>query len=107
MNVGINIGTGSVIAANFTMTKDVPPYSIVGGNPGKIIRTRIHRRSLRNYLRVDGGNSIPSTFLGCEYPLGSACRSDPRRSSTTRRFSIAESRGLSGSGPGVGSKLVV
>ena len=37
---GITIGTGSVIAANSTITKDVPPYTIVGGNPAKIIRKR-------------------------------------------------------------------
>jgi acetyltransferase-like isoleucine patch superfamily enzyme len=35
---GVKIGDGSVIAANSLVTKDVPDYSIVGGNPAKVIR---------------------------------------------------------------------
>lgn len=37
---GITIGDGAVIAANITVTKHVEPYSIVGGNPAKLIRYR-------------------------------------------------------------------
>ena len=37
---GITIGDGSVIAANTLVVKDVPPFSIVGGNPGTLIRKR-------------------------------------------------------------------
>ena len=37
---GVTVGRGSIIAAGAVVTKDVPPYSIVGGNPGKIIRLR-------------------------------------------------------------------
>ncbi|MTC61716.1 antibiotic acetyltransferase [Providencia rustigianii] len=37
---GINLGEGAVIAANSMVTKDVPPYTIVGGNPAKPIGTR-------------------------------------------------------------------
>ena len=32
--MGIEVGTGAVVATNSTVTKDVPPYAIVGGNPG-------------------------------------------------------------------------
>lgn len=35
---GIKIGTGAIIAAGSVVTKDVPPYAIVGGNPAKIIK---------------------------------------------------------------------
>lgn len=35
---GVTIGDGAVIAANAVVTKDVPAYSIVGGNPAKIIK---------------------------------------------------------------------
>lgn len=37
---GITIGKGSVVAGGAVVTKDVAPYSIVGGNPAKVIRVR-------------------------------------------------------------------
>ena len=37
---GVHIGDGSIIAANSVVTKDIPPYSIAGGNPCKLIRKR-------------------------------------------------------------------
>ena len=38
---GVNIGNGAIIAANSVVTKDVPPFCIVGGNPAKIIKLMI------------------------------------------------------------------
>ena len=37
---GVNIGEGSVVAAGSVVTKDVKPYSIVGGNPAKLLKMR-------------------------------------------------------------------
>jgi acetyltransferase-like isoleucine patch superfamily enzyme len=37
---GVKIGNGAVVAANSHVVKDVPPYSIVGGNPAKVIKYR-------------------------------------------------------------------
>lgn len=37
---GVTIGRGAVVAAGALVTKDVPQYAIVGGNPAKLIRMR-------------------------------------------------------------------
>lgn len=38
---GVTIGEGSVVAANSTVTKDVPPHSLVGGSPAKVLKSNI------------------------------------------------------------------
>jgi len=40
INAGVTINNGAVIAAGAVVTKDVPAYAIVGGNPAKLIRYR-------------------------------------------------------------------
>lgn len=35
---GVNIGTGAIVANNAVVTKDVPPYTLVGGNPARVIK---------------------------------------------------------------------
>lgn len=36
---GVHIGKGSIIAANAVVTNDVPPYSVVAGVPGKVVKS--------------------------------------------------------------------
>lgn len=38
---GVKIGHGAVIGARTTVTKDVPPYSVVLGTPGRVVRLRV------------------------------------------------------------------
>ncbi|MBZ6074773.1 CatB-related O-acetyltransferase [Microvirga puerhi] len=47
---GITIGHGAVIAAHAVVTKDVPPYAIVGGNPAKVIRYRFDEATIQGLL---------------------------------------------------------
>lgn len=44
---GVTIGDGAVIAANSIVTKDVPPYAIVGGIPAKIIKYRFNQEKIQ------------------------------------------------------------
>lgn len=44
---GITIGDGAIIAAGAVVTKDVPPYAIVGGIPAKVIRYRFDEPTIR------------------------------------------------------------
>ena len=37
---GVKIGRGSIIAAGAIVTQNIPPYSIVAGNPARVIRSR-------------------------------------------------------------------
>lgn len=41
MTPGRTIKTGSIIGTGCVLTKDFPPYSIVGGNPGRLIKSRL------------------------------------------------------------------
>jgi acetyltransferase-like isoleucine patch superfamily enzyme len=49
---GVVIGDGAVIAANATVTKDVPAYTIVGGVPAHEIRKRFLPEQIRKLLNI-------------------------------------------------------
>ena len=47
---GVTIGHGAIIASNAVVTKDVPPYAIVGGVPAKIIKYRFDEKKINHLL---------------------------------------------------------
>ena len=47
---GVHIGDGAIIAARAVVTKDVPPYTIVGGTPAKEIRKRFDTQTIQQLL---------------------------------------------------------
>lgn len=49
---GVSIGHGAIIAANATVTKDVEPYSIVGGSPAQLIRKRFPNETIAKLLAI-------------------------------------------------------
>lgn len=50
---GVHIGQGAVVAAGAVVTKDVPPYAIVGGIPAKVIKYRFSPELIDELIKVD------------------------------------------------------
>ncbi|MEI5663888.1 CatB-related O-acetyltransferase [Bosea sp. CCNWLW174] len=48
---GVGIGHGAVVAARAVVTRDVPPYAIVAGNPARIVRYRMSEERIAALLR--------------------------------------------------------
>jgi len=49
---GVKVGDGAIIASSATVTKDVEPYAIVGGNPARLIRKRFSDEQIERLLSI-------------------------------------------------------
>jgi len=49
---GVTIGHGAVIAARAVVTRDVPPYAIVAGNPGRVVKYRFDEETIAEMLAI-------------------------------------------------------
>ena len=60
---GITIGHGAIIAAGAVITKDIPPYAIVGGVPAKIIRYRFNEQIINKLVESDWWDSSEKQLI--------------------------------------------
>jgi len=49
---GVNIGDGAIVGARTVVTKDIPPYAIVAGNPARVIRKRFDDEIINQLLQI-------------------------------------------------------
>lgn len=61
---GVRIGTGAIVAMNSVVTKDVPPYAIVGGTPAHIIKYRFTSEQIDRLLSLKWWDK-PDDWLQC------------------------------------------
>ncbi|MBL0711383.1 MAG: CatB-related O-acetyltransferase [Colwellia sp.] len=66
----VNIGKGAIVAAGAVVTKDVKPYSIVGGNPARFIKMRFapeeilnHERKIKNGVFEYNAKGLSSSLI--------------------------------------------
>ncbi len=56
---GVTVGDGAVIASGAIVTKNIPPYAIVGGVPAKVIKYRASDRKIAEYIDSQWWNMDP------------------------------------------------
>jgi len=64
---GVRIGDGAVIAARSVVTKDVPPFAIVGGTPASIIRWRFEPAVVDALMHLQWWNYGLSAIRGADF----------------------------------------
>lgn len=63
---GVTIGDGCIVGAGSVVTRDIPPYCIVAGNPARIIRTDIR---VGPYGRLESADAVEAECRAAQHPI--------------------------------------
>ncbi len=76
---GVAVGDGAVIGAGAIVTKDVPPYGVVGGNPAKVLRARFPEEIQDVLLRLRWWDLTPESLARAEPLFHLEVEREPQR----------------------------
>lgn len=65
--MGVTIGDGAIIGPGTVITKDVPPYAVVMGNPGEVVKYRFQDFTIKKLLKIRWWEYGPNILSGVDY----------------------------------------
>ena len=79
ITAGVRIGHGAIVGTGAVVTRDVPPYAVVGGIPARVIKLRFPEHVIEELLRLEWWKYAPWQLEGVRFPDIKAAIEDLRQ----------------------------